>query len=307
MDLKLKDFFKTKIEVNRNEFCGIEIRDKGLGFALVSSDNKQNKPRLSQVGFFSYDGIANLENCLTDIVNKHNLHGIDCNFVLHPQFYRILLVNTPDVPHDEYVSAIPWQIKDMVEYPLEDLAVDIFTPAGISKAETKKLYVVATQKSFLQNIITIARKILLNPVSIDIREFAIRNILTKMIPTEESVAFIHINSFNCLFLIIKQNQVYFMRYAPVNIETLKHAPDEFILEIRRSLEYYTNELKESAPKYFFSSPLTVENQELLLPAMQQISSKVDFININLALQCSLALTTAQQIKYYIAVGGALRK
>jgi MSHA biogenesis protein MshI len=307
MDLKLKDLLKIKPKITRDEFCGIEIRNKGLGFALVSLDNKQNKPKLTEVGFSSYTDTANLETSLNDIINKYNLHGTNCNFVLHPQFYRILLVNTPDVPAEEYTSAIPWQIKDMIEYPLEDLAVDIFTPAGIPITEAKKIYVVATRKSFLQNIANIARKNLLNPVSIDIREFAIRNLLTKIISTEESVAFLHINSFNCLFLIIKNNQVYFTRYAPVSLETLKHAPDEFVLEIRRSLEYYTNEFRENIPKNFFSSPLSTENQELLSPAMQQLTDKVNFINVNAAVQCPLELTIDQQIKYYISVGGALRK
>ncbi len=300
-------FSSIKRKNTDKDFCSFEIRHDGVVFAHVSIDNPSQKINLKQVGLYPYNDITHLEFSLHEIVEKYGLQEMNCNIILHPRDYRLLLVNKPEVPTSEYRSALKWMIKDMVDYPLEDLTIDIFAPSGLSENTAKKLYVVATQTSLVQRIFDIATRTLLKPIAIDIREFAIRNLLTKVISDKESIIFLHPNQISSLLLTINKHMLYFARQIPAGLDILSSNSLELEREIHNSLDYYATELKQNIPTKLLIAPTLEKNQQLFLLALQKVVENVSFLDINALIEPSITLTIDQQMQTYIAIGGALRK
>lgn len=68
-----------------------------------------------------------------------------------------------------------WQVKDVVDYPLEDTEVDVFYPDESNKS-LKKIYVIAARSSFLRGIAGAVQEAGLSLISTDVREFDIRDL-----------------------------------------------------------------------------------------------------------------------------------
>jgi MSHA biogenesis protein MshI len=305
MDSSIFHSFKKKLN---NDLCSFEIREDGITFAHASyKDLAQQKVKIKQLGFYPYTDLSLIEYNITEIVEKHQLREMDCNIVLHPMHYRLLLVNKPEVPAAEYRSAVKWMIKDMVSYPLEDLSLDIFAPIGLDESVSKKLYVVATQTSYLQRLVDITTKLSLTPLAIDIREFAIRNFLTKTVPENVPIIFIHPSKTSSLLLVINEQMLYFARRIPIGVDGLTQANSEFSYEVRKSLEYYSTELKQNPPSKLIVAPTLEKDKELLILLLKKVTDDISFLDINSAIDYYPPIELDQQIHVYLVIGGLLRK
>lgn len=287
--------------------CAIDLHDDEAIFAYIQYE--QGTPILKSYDICPFDKIEHLEDCIAKMVNAFGLTGVKCNLILHPHYYKLLLVNKPEVDPSEYKAALRWQIKDMVDYALEDVSIDIFAPAGLTESEAKKIYAVAAQNSFLEKIVSIIANAGLQPISIDIREFAIRNIVSLAIPDNQPIIFLHINHANCLLMIIKHYSVHFARRIAMGFDTLKNqaGADELLLEIHRSLDYYNTELKQSIPEKIVFAPTTLKRQELLSNLITAFGKDHMFLDVNSVIKCDSSLSLEQQARCYVAIGGALRK
>lgn len=295
------------ITAKDKEFCAFELHEEGLSFAHVSFET-HDKPELKSCGFRHFDSLSQLESTLANIILEYNLKGLNCNFVLNPKYYRLLLVTTPSVSPDEYRSAVRWQIKEMIDYPIEDVVIDIFAPTGLKESESKKLYVIVAQSSFLQNIVNILERNQINTVAIDIHEFAIRNLITKIIPTEEPIVFLQIGNNESLLLIIEKEMVYFVRRIPIgfnNLQTNSNTAD-FPLEIQRSLDYYHSELRQTVPTKIILGPTPVDKMPILDITATTLAKDVQKLDVNKIVKYFEPLTPQLQERCYVAIGGALR-
>ena len=130
------------------------------------------------------------------------MQGASCNWVLSQEDYRLLLIDPPDVPAAEYQTAARWLIKDMIDFPLEDAAVDTFPLMDISE-KPKKLYLVAARISFLKSMADSIHASGLQLIAIDIHEMAMRNLVSLFAEKDELLGFLQLNTNDCLFIVIQ--------------------------------------------------------------------------------------------------------
>jgi MSHA biogenesis protein MshI len=290
--------------------------------SLPSLRENTKLPLLKECEFFPYAqrGQEQLQECLGVIASKYSLRNIKCSVVLHPQYYRLLLINTPNVPANEYKEAAKWQIKDMIDYPLEDITLDIFIPPGFEKLNPAKLHVVAAQASFLRNITNVVRQNLLNLVAIDIHEFAIRNLIAKIARPNIPLGFIHVERDACLLMIIKDAQIRFIRQIPIGtgVDVTSELFDftKIAGEVERSLDYYIAEIEDDVPTDFYTLPTMNIEDEVDSRLVTAINKKVAITIKPLPLNNIVAtdndgngtnLSMETQKSCCIAIGGALRQ
>ena len=118
----------TMAAITDNGLCSIEISSEGIAVAYAPNPTV---PEITICDFQPYqssDQLSNdlLKEYLAKIVSKHNLKKTQCTWILHPDYYHLTLVDTPNVPQSEYKTAVRWQLKDIINYSLEDMSVDIF-------------------------------------------------------------------------------------------------------------------------------------------------------------------------------------
>lgn len=289
--------------------CSIEIGPEGLAVAYTSTLAKRE---ISVCEFIPYQIGHQLDNAkiqkyLAGFVAEHGLKKIPCNWVLHPNNYRLTLVDAPNVPQSEYKQAIRWQIKDIVSYSLEDMAIDIFYPDEPDKS-LKKIYVIAAQHTYLQATATLIQESGLIPVAIDIQEFAIRNLLANTPNKEESLGFLSITNDSCLVVLIKQNNIQFVRKIPTNPNNLRTGNhDDLLSEIRRSFSYCQTELKQTIPdKFFIHSQENLEDSVIKKMA-QSLDKNIDRFNLRSIIDFKIPINNLTESRCWSVIGGVLRE
>jgi len=292
-------------ETSSKGLCSIEIGPEGIAVAYTPRINSSEITICDFQHYANNEQFSNerLSETLTKIVAHHNLKKIRCNWVLHPDYYRLTLIDTPDVPKAEYKQAARWQIKDIISYPLEDVSVDIFYPDELSKS-SKKIFVVAAQNSFLQNIANVIQNCGLILVTADIREFAVRNLIANLAKQNETIGFISFMQNNCLIVSIKQSNIQFVRYMPIDIRSNHY--DELIKEIQRSFDFCKTELGQELPSRFFILPKDNLDSNLIQNISSSLNKELSIFTLREAVDLKTTSDSQLEANCWVAIGGALR-
>lgn len=285
--------------------CSIEIGPTGIAIAYITAGAKSS---LKLCEFNPIENPAQVNSILNSIIIRNNLAGKTCNVLLHPDSYKILLVNAPNVPESEYRTAVRWQIKDMISHPLEDAAIDVFSPSE-TQVRPQKIYVIVAQKSFLLRITGALITNQIKPIAIDIREFAIRNLISTFAPSEETIGFLDFSDESCLMLSVLQGKIIFVRRIPIGIKTLRAANNfnSLSIEIQRSLHYCEAELKQKLPERFLLPPKSGIEFLPLSDLSKELSKEIIALDFSSILQSEKQLGSELIFRCWPVIGGALRK
>ncbi|MCK4609122.1 MAG: pilus assembly protein PilM, partial [Gammaproteobacteria bacterium] len=272
--------------------CAVAISPNGFAFSHITNHDVASF-NTSRCEFIAGDDLNGLGKELTTRVMQHNLQHADCNIVLHPDYYRLLLLDAPQVPEEEYNAALKWRIKEMVDFPFADTALDFFFPIKLSDTEhqSKKVYVVVAQQSLLQTMVQKIKHCQLNPYSIDIYEFAWRNLLSLLTPEDDQVvALLHILPKKAVLLFVRDQEVVFTRHIICDC-------DKLAVEIKSCFEYYQHHIDHVTPRQLLLAPFALENRDNFTAELSQ--------TLNLPLK-DLQVNDLQQADCCVAIGGALR-
>lgn len=296
--------------------CSLEINSSGIAFAYAKNPTK---PEVTVCEFLPFEDQSQrddsqlnnnqIKTLLTNIVSKHNLRLAQCIWMLHPNYYHLTLINTPNVPQTEYKQAVRWQVKDIINYPLEDAAVDVFYP-NENEISLKKIYVVTAQNSFLQNIVNIIQDCDLAPVAIDIREFAIRNLISGLAATQDdTIGMLSLVDDSCLLVSVKSGQIQFVRRIPVGLKSLiNNNYSDLITELQRSFSYCQLELKQEIPSALFIPPLKldIDHNNIAQNISNNLNKKTSVINLQTIVTCKTSMDQQLESQCWAAIGGLLR-
>ena len=110
---------------------------------------------------------------LIKIVKDLGLEGSQCSFVRSPKDYTLHRVEAPTVETEEMRAAVRWKIKDLLDTKIEETAIDVFELPQDAYRGRKMVYVVASQKSSIQQILVnlVNSAHLANPVCSEFSEF----------------------------------------------------------------------------------------------------------------------------------------
>jgi MSHA biogenesis protein MshI len=214
---------------------------------------------------------------LQSYVHQQQLRGQECSFILPASDYRLMLLDAPKVPDEELNLALPWLVKDLIDQPIEELALDAFKlPMGGDQVE--KIYVVIAEKDRLRKSKQFINEAKLRLAKIDILELALLPIAKQLSASEKGCGLIYQNGQDVNFLLTKNGQLHFTRKlgTMVNLETgAENQP--LILELQRSIDFCQIQLRQTAPETIHLMPgleaLTQETNEVTLP-LQNVSAEL---------------------------------
>lgn len=289
--------------------CSIEINNSGIAIVYMSDVAAR---KISAYEFYpapvddADKNKCHIKKCLLDFVGKYNLKKTNCSWVLDPSQYHISFVNTPKVPKNEYKDAVKWQLKNIINYPVEDTAIDVFYSEEGGSAPSK-IYTIVAKKSFLQEIANIIQSCGLQLTAIDVREFAIRNLVAFLAKAGESIGFMSITEDSSLLVVVQSDNVLFVRRMLVGLKrVIADNGKELTIELQRSFDYCASELKQTLPEKLFIQPTKNINEAMERQLAQNLQKEVIMLDLAKIIFCDKPMSIETQECYWTAIGGILR-
>lgn len=147
--------------------------------------------------------------------------------LLDAEDYQILKIDTPNVPQDELKAAARWQIKDLLDVPLDELTLDVMHVGDDQPRAQKQLFVVAAANRALERVSKLTNGAKLPLDIIDIGETALRNLQTAAAAREDlakrATAALLLHDGHCLFTISAHGELFYTRRLDWDARLLKRA------------------------------------------------------------------------------------
>lgn len=301
----------------KGKTVGIELQSDGMALVVREPQATSNgsQARLAGMDFLRYEKNTSPNQLLKHWVAEHRLTKAACNVVLGADAYQILLVEPPDVPDEEIRGAIRWRLKDLINIPVEQAALDVFAlPADGIRANKKMVYVVVCESKKLKGVIDMVAEAELSLESIDINELALRNLVLRLLPeelAERGVALARIRSGTASVYIYRAGNLYLGRSFSLNYNggLLDNLPEESLaLELQRSLDYYERQMGQAPPAVIYVCGEHVSEDKIGSVLKASLAPKVQWLNPTLALQIAQPdLDDALMQQCVAAMGAALRQ
>lgn len=105
------------------------------------------------------------------------LRGLRSVALLPREHYQLLPLDAPDVPRESWRDAVRWQLKDMVDFPVEDAGIDLLEiPADASQRGRAGLLAAVAPRAVLQALVQSGDEARMPWRAIDLPDTALRNL-----------------------------------------------------------------------------------------------------------------------------------
>lgn len=233
---------------------GLAVGPDGLALAAVGADNQ-----LTYCQFHELAGDSG--ELLAELVAAQGWENMFCSMVLHPAYYQLLLAETPPVQPEEMPSAVRWKIKELLDYPLDDAAIEHFLlPEDAYRGRQKMLYAAALRKATLQELVAPVEASGLQVDCIEIAELALHNIVSRFAVGGGGVALVQLHDAEGFINLVEDGAIYLSRRLDVGLHKFNPDADNtdffdsLFLEIQRSLDYYESQLGKGIITQLYYSP-----------------------------------------------------
>lgn len=245
-----------------------------------------------------------------------NLRGTPVTAVLDNGAYQLQLLEMPNVPADELLSAVRWRLKDLIDFPVEEAVVELLDmPPHANPGAPLTAYAVVTRSAEVLQQVDLMERADLRMDVIDIPELCVRNLAVLLPQDADGVAFLHFTE-DCGYLTItRQGVLHLTRHIDAGRRALQAASaDDFAvqetiggiaLEIQRSLDYYES--------HYDCRPITQialgpgAGLDALPAALtEHLGLTVETIDLQALFSLEDSMSAEEQGGCLLAVGAALR-
>lgn len=256
---------------------------------------------------------------LRGLARSHGLGQCHSSLLLNHDNYHLLQIELPSVPPDEMKDAVRWKIKDMVEFPVENLTLDVVEVPGIAgrAGRVRQGLVVAAGDALVEEQMRLFDSAGVALDAIDIPEMAIRNIAALFEEPDRGLAVLVVDDERSLLVFTFRGELYAVRQIEVSRGKLEESEGEWRqqlldrigLETQRSLDNFERLHSHISVTRVMLSPLpTVPG--LVDYLREYLSLPVAEMDLASVLDFSLVPELAQpgrQAQYLKALGAALRE
>ncbi len=258
-------------------------------------------------------------------VTRNRLKNADCYYVLNKNEYALELIESPPVASEELTEAVRWRLKDLIQTPIEETAIDVFPlPDDAYRGRMRMVYVVAVAKNVIEEKLNLMRSCYLDPQIIDIEELALRNIALYLPDVEQnSIALLGMKENNGEIIMFRHEDMYLTLTIEMGMASLQEPEhtdedlhrnyevmkDRLIVDIQRSLDYYESQLGKGVTNKIYLLPSAQEGvdveailQSNLLPSVTTLDCR-EFLPFDDELLPSLQ----EQSHYLSVIGAVLRR
>ena len=249
---------------------GFSREEGGVGLAHVTGSH--DKPFLAVCEFFAGDSV-DCEERLQEEVKRRELVRSRGIGVIGFGSYGLFQVAPPAVPDAELRDAVRWQVKDLIDYPLEEAVVDVFRVGSDNRREgAKNAYVVTARQSVVQRQARLMRQARLKIDAIDIPELSLRNLAARLPEDARGVSLLYLGDAQGVIIVCRGGRLQLAREHPFRhlrlIWRKKPAresvgfnePQERLsllaLDIQRSPRFLRKQLSPDSCRCVISAPLS---------------------------------------------------
>lgn len=233
---------------------GLLIGPKGLGLARL---NEAGQLLACEYHRCKDDPVAQLQ----EMIARHELQGVPGSIVLHPDFYQLVLAEAPAVSTDELPQAVRWKVKELLDFPLEEAAIEHFLlPEDAYRGRQKMLYAAALRKQELNDLVLPVEHAGLAVDCVEIAELAMHNLVARLPSEPGGVALVQLHETGGFINLVEEGHVYLSRRLDVGLNTFDPVGDNaqffdaLFLDIQRSLDFYEAQLGKGIITQLWYSP-----------------------------------------------------
>lgn len=289
---------------------GLEVTSDGISLACARS----NRSAVDSVVMLSDDASTMPRpRVLAEYVEANELQGYQCNLVLDQSDYQLLLVDAPDVSLEELKEAMRWRIKDLISLPLDRAAMEVFLlPSDGVRGGKKMVYVVATDRDKLKELVSMVNGSGLELASIDIRELALRNLAGLKDDQDEGgrgIAIARILEGQGSVSIYRKDNLYLSRQFQVGYGggLLDDIPvDGLVLEIQRSLDYFERQMGQAPPSCLYLCGENISEDKITEDIVRSLPIPVKHLKVHEELELDEEVDESL-VQLCIGALGALRR
>ncbi len=295
--------------------CGLSIDDARVALAHVQRQ-ADGALRLSTAAVDRRANDDDWPHRLQRQAGRVQLGRTRLTSVLPNGSYQLVLVEVPDVPANEVKSAIRWQIKDLLDFSVDDAVIELFEMPELSTSNDKSMaYAVATRRSCVQEHIELLHDAGLSLDVIDIPELCTRNIATLLPQDADGIAFLHFAENHGTLTVTRQGVLYLIRQIEKGLAAMNAVSgDDFartelvsqiVLETQRSLDYYESHFDNGPIKELVLAP-GANIGGLADSLYEELGLTISSLDLNGMFETKTAMSTAEQSDCLLAIGAALR-
>lgn len=249
---------------------------------------------------------------------QHEHHRqAQANVLFNSVDYRILPMPAPPVPAQERREALRWQLKDLVDFPVDDACIDcIDVPGPVAGVESRQVFTFATQPAKVLEWMKGYRQRRLALGAIDVPEMAMRN-LSVQAAGEAAHAYVHLGLKSTRLVLVWQRELCAFRQFDVSGFTLEAADSEgrmallerMALEIQRSTDAFSRQFHGADLRTVWVS--AVRNAEQITDQLSQLlpqAVKAYHVQEHVGLDSDEPVVDAERgLDFTFAIGAALRR
>jgi MSHA biogenesis protein MshI len=312
-------FFKRK---PHKHFSAVLLDHGGVCVASAASQS-DGKPQLSHCEFLPLENQRPLSvEALKKRLKPLHLQNRPCATTMGLGDYTILSVEAPDVPVTELRAAVRWQIKDLIDFHIDDAVLDVFdAPASGADQRQHNLYVVVSRMSAVKQQIVPLQDAEINISVIDIPELVLRNICAYTPQDQDGLVFVYLAAEQGVIVITRQSTLYLARSMELGYSTLAKAAvaggelddgfnpefDRLVLEVQRSLDYYDRYFSQPSVAGLLVAPTLEPIPGLTDYLTQSLGVSAGVMDLNEIIHCDTPIDQPTQARCLLAAGAALRQ
>ncbi|MEX0740075.1 MAG: hypothetical protein WD071_12100 [Pseudohongiella sp.] len=296
---------------------GLSINDERIALAHITRKREDvflEKCVREALSAGGRDGMKGVRDRLPALVDELGLSGTNCSCLLSPRDYNIYLVEAPEVEPDEMRSAVRWKIKDLLDMPIEEAAIDVFPlPEDALRGRSPMIYAVAANKARVEQMIEVVDRSGMTLDAIDIPEMAMRNLTATFADDSNGLAFIALKQSGSTMNLSREGQLYLTRRinTPVAADALlqddwESLRDRLALEIQRSLDYYESQMGQNPISKILMAPRQSDTDTMTTSLTDALAAPIDVFNFADRLPSSDSISAELKGACMMVIGAALR-
>ena len=289
----------------------------GTSVVLVAR-GREGLPVLQQVDWQSFVSAEERSKALKSFVRQAGLQHRSTVAVLSLDSYELMQVELADLPAAERREAARWQVREIIDFPVEQAVVDLFDVAPFGGERKPLTYVVAAREAILRERVQLLEAAELSLAAIDIPEFALRNIAELFVDDDRGTAILYLREQDGLLTISRDGIHYLTRsfssgmndllpFADGDYEALTEQLDSIVLELQRTFDYC-----ESTYQLPMVSRLLVAQTDREIPAVitylnDYLGTRVETFRFDSVMVVPEDSEPLELNRHLLAIGGALRR
>lgn len=162
-------------------WAGIDLQEKHLHLVVIGAASNGSQIQVLECVSRELEGELSADT-LTDIVQSLASRPQRWSLLLPRDDYRLSVIPVPEVPDDELSQSVRWQLAPVLDFPVEDAAVDFMTipVANSTKGHPSELYAIAARGDTVTRFASLFREARVPLTAIDIHETAQRNLAARI-------------------------------------------------------------------------------------------------------------------------------